>query len=97
MVGDTEAVGFVAKLLHYAQRVGILVDIQRHAVAREIDLFQTFCDADERHFAAKAYFIECLQRGAQLPFAAVDDDQLRKVVGRFLHQACIPPRQHFFH
>ena len=49
MVGDAEAVGLVAQMLHDLQTPALLVDIERQLVAREIDLLKTLGDAHESH------------------------------------------------
>ena len=46
VVGYAEAVGFVAQVLHHAQCLGVLIDVERHGVAGEVDFLQSLGDAD---------------------------------------------------
>ena len=62
-MGDAEAVRLVAHMLHHAQRFRIFVDIQRHTVARKINLLQTLRYAHNRYGASQPY----LFRLSELP------------------------------
>ena len=96
VVGYAETVGLVAQMLDNAQGLGILVDIERNAVAGKIDFFETFGNADNGDGAVEADLVECLYGCAELPFAAVDDYELGQV-DAFFHEACVAACQDLFH
>ncbi len=58
VVGDTEAVSLVAQVLHHAQSLAVLVDIQRHAVAGEVNLLQSLCYADNGYGTSQAHLFK---------------------------------------
>ena len=47
VVGDAEAVGFVAHLLNEAQTFAVFVEIEGYGVVGEENLFEAFGDADD--------------------------------------------------
>ena len=96
MMSDAKAVRFVAQVLHHTQRLAILVDIERNAVAGEIDFLEPFGYAHKRHTPAYAHGIESLNGSAQLTLAAVDNHQLRQLLS-FLHQAGVTTRENLLH
>lgn len=73
VMGDAEAVGLVAQLLHDAQTLAVFVDIKRDTVSGKIDFLEPFCYTDHGYHAAQSHVVESLYSGRQLTFAAVDN------------------------
>ena len=70
MVGDAEAVRFVAQRLYHLQTRRFLVQIQRQRVAGIVYLLKALGDAHQRHLAAYAHLVESLDGRAELPLAS---------------------------
>jgi len=76
VVGDAEAVGFVPEALDYFEGFGALVEVEGVGIAGEIKLFEALGDAEDGDAAAQAEGFQGFEGGAELAFAAVDDDGL---------------------
>ena len=96
VVGDAEAVGLVSKMLDYAQRRTLLVDIERKRVAGKIDLLKPLRDADKRHLSPDPHLVESLDRGRQLSLATVDDHHVGELLP-FGHHTGVAAMEHLFH
>ena len=76
MMRYTKSVGFVAKMLNYAQRFGIFVDIERYAVAREVYFFKSLRYSHNGYCASQSHVVQRLHGSAELSFSAIDNYQL---------------------
>ena len=75
-MGYAETVGLVAHVLHHAQSLAVLVDIQRNAVAGEIDFLKPFRDSGHCYHTAQTHCLQSLHSGRKLPFAAIHHHEL---------------------
>ena len=78
VVGDAEAVGFVAEMLHDLKASALLVDVKGQSVSGELDFLETLGDSDKSHLSPYPHFIECLDCRGQLSFSSVDHHKLRQ-------------------
>ena len=81
MVGDAEAVGFVAHLLNEAQTFAVFVEIEGYGVVGEENLFEAFGDADDGNLQLQV--AQGFAGGAELPFSTVDDDKVGQRLALF--------------
>ena len=72
--GDGEAVGLVAQALDDVQRLAVLVDVEGHAVAREIDLVEPLGYAHDGNLAVQTDTVESFSGRGDLSLTTIDDE-----------------------
>ena len=78
MVRDREPVGLVAHLLEQVQRLGVARDAHRLRLPRPVHLLEPLGEADHAD-VLEPELLEHAHRDAELPLAAVDHEQVRRV------------------
>ena len=78
VVGDGEAVGFVAHLLQQVERLGVARDAHRLGLPGHVDLFEPLGQARHRD-VLEAQLLEHAHRDAELALAAVDQHEVGRV------------------
>ncbi len=78
VVGDGEAVGFVAHLLQQVEGFGVARDAHRIGLSRHVHLFEPLGEAGDRD-VLEPQLLEHAHRHAQLALAAVDQHQVGRV------------------
>jgi hypothetical protein len=88
-----EAMSLVANILQQPQRERVAAEPQRLGLPRHVDFLLAFGQRDKRG-RGDVQFPKSGDRGVQLPFAAIDQQQIGKDLG-FVAQPPIPPRDDF--
>ena len=97
MEGDAEAVGFVADLLQDAEGLRVPVDEKGIGVADADHLLEALSQTDDGHPVEDIQLQQRLVGEFKLALTAVDDDQLRQVIGILLQHAGIAAVDDFLH
>ena len=68
----------IANVHQNLEGLTVAIDVVGHRIVREIDLFDPFCQADNRDLLLQPQPLQGLIGKSQLSFAAIHDDQLGK-------------------